>query len=192
VAQGLSEGLGRSIYDKTAGTVEVIPGETVFRPVRVEEPTQEAALTILRGLNASGVTLHKLAPRFDEGDILAQVAFPMAPHEDLQTLTGKLQTAAVSLLEAFFADPAAAWANAHPQEKGEYWPEPDEREMTISPDMTVAEADRILRAFRGVGCYFARADGERIPIREGRVWTAVPATAEGAYALRDGYLEILM
>ena len=148
-------------------------------------------VTILRGLNASGVTLHKLAPRFDEGDILAQVAFPMAPHEDLQTLTGKLQAAAVSLLEAFFADPALAWADAHPQEKGEYWPEPGEQEMTISPNMTVAEADRILRAFRGVGCYFAREDGERIPIREGRVWTAVPATAEGAYALRDGYLEIL-
>jgi len=35
-AQGLSEGLARSIYDKTAGTVEPIPGETVFRPVLVE------------------------------------------------------------------------------------------------------------------------------------------------------------
>ena len=36
VAQGLSEGLGRAIFDKTAGTVEILPGETVFRPVLVE------------------------------------------------------------------------------------------------------------------------------------------------------------
>ena len=149
-------------------------------------------VTILRGLEESGVTLHKLAPRFDEGDILAQTAFPLAPDEDLQTLTGKLQAAAVSLLEAFFADPTSEWAKARPQGKGEYWPEPDEREMTVSPAMTVAEADRILRAFRGVGCYFAREDGVRIPVREGRAGKAIPAAAEGVYALLDGYLEILM
>lgn len=149
-------------------------------------------VTILRGLTESGVTLHKLAPRFDEGDILAQAAFPLAPNEDLQTLMGKLQVAAVSLLEAFVAEPASAWAKARPQGKGEYWPEPDEREMTISPNMTVAEADRILRAFRGVGCYFAREDGERILVREGMVGTAVPAAAEGVYTLLDGYLEIFM
>ena len=147
-------------------------------------------VTILRGLDESGVTLHKLAPRFDEGDILAQTAFALAPDEDLQTLTGKLQTAAVSLLDAFFADPDGAWANARPQEKGEYWPEPREEEMTISHAMTVAEADRILRAFRGVGCYFAREDGVRIPIRHGRAGRSVPTETEGVYALWDGYLEI--
>ena len=148
-------------------------------------------VTILRGMTESGVTLHKLAPRFDEGDILAQMAFPLSPDEDLQTLTGKLQTAAVSLLEAFFADPALAWANARPQEKGEYWPEPTEREMTIFPTMTVAEADRILRAFRGVSCYFSREDGVRIHVREGRAGKAIPPATEGVYALWDGYLEIL-
>lgn len=147
-------------------------------------------VTILRGLTESGVTLHKLAPRFDEGDILAQTAFPLTPQEDLHTLTGKLQAAAVSLLEAFFADPALAWANARPQEKGEYWPEPTEREMTISPTMTVAEADRILRAFRGVSCYFAREDGVRLPLSHGRAGKRMPAVADGVYALQDGYLEI--
>lgn len=148
-------------------------------------------VTILRGLIESGVTLHKLAPRFDEGDILAQTAFVLSPNEDLQTLTGKLQAAAVPLLESFFADSALAWVNARPQEKGEYWPEPREEEMTISPAMTVAQADRILRAFRGVGCYFAREDGARIPIRYGRAGKAIPAATEGVYALLDGYLEIL-
>lgn len=148
-------------------------------------------VTILRGLTESGVTLHKLAPRFDEGDILGQTAFSLASDEDLQSLTGKLQAAAVPLLESFLVDPTSAWANAHPQEKGEYWPEPREEEMTVSPAMTVAEGDRILRAFRGVGCYFAREDGMRIPIRYGRAGKAIPAATEGVYALLDGYLEIL-
>lgn len=149
-------------------------------------------VTILRGLTESGVTLHKLASRFDEGDILAQTAFALAPDEDLQTLAGKLQAVAVPLLEAFFADPTSAWGNACPQEKGEYWPEPGEEEMTISPAMTVEEADRILRAFRGVGCYYACKDGVRILIRHGRAGKSLPAAAEGVYALRDGYLEILV
>lgn len=35
-AQGLSEGLARSIFDRTAGTVEPLPGEVVYRPVRVD------------------------------------------------------------------------------------------------------------------------------------------------------------
>lgn len=148
-------------------------------------------VTILRGMTESGVTLHKLAPRFDEGDILAQTAFALVPDEDLQTLTGKLQAAAVRLLELFFANPALAWANAHPQEKGEYWPEPREEEMTISPAMTVEEADRILRAFRGVECYFAREDGVRIPIRHGRAVRSVPTETGCVHTLRDGYLAIL-
>ena len=74
---------------------------------------------------------------------------------------------------------------------GENAEAPREEEMTISPTMTVAEADRILRAFRGVGCYFAREDGVRIHVREGRAGKTIPPAAEGVYALRDGYLEIL-
>ena len=111
-------------------------------------------VTILRGLTQSGVTLHKLAPRFDEGDILAQAAVDVAPDEILPTLTAKLQQAAVPLLHRFIADPATMWANGTPQPAGEYWPQPTEADMTITPSTTAAEADRILRAFAGVGCFY--------------------------------------
>lgn len=139
-------------------------------------------VTILRGLTESGVTLHKLAPRFDEGDILAQTPFPVAPDETLPSLTAKLQAAAPPLLREFFADPDRLWANARPQPAGEYWPQPTEADMTITPQTSAEQADRILRAFAGVGCFYA-TDGKRIPLARAAV-TAHPTP----FPLADAYL----
>ncbi|MBR7185422.1 MAG: hypothetical protein IKD37_07430 [Clostridia bacterium] len=111
-------------------------------------------VTILRGLRRSGVTLHKLAPRFDEGDILAQADFAVSADETLPTLTAKLQAAALTLFERFMADPEQVWAGGVPQAAGEYWSQPTKADMTILPSHTAAEADRILRAFCGVGCFY--------------------------------------
>ena len=147
-------------------------------------------ITILRGLTESGVTLHKLAPRFDEGDILAQERFALAPNETLITLTKKLQAAAPPLLQEFFAAPEAMWRNAREQGEGEYWQQPSISDMTITPSMTLAEADRILRAFAGAECFWC--DGEISPrrIRSARVMPEKPSISS-AHRLRDGYLEIL-
>lgn len=140
-------------------------------------------VTILRGLRESGVTLHKLAQRFDEGDILAQSAFPVAPDETLPSLTAKLQAAAPALLRDFFADPETMWASGFPQVGGEYWPQPTEADMMITPRTTAAQADRILRAFAGVGCIWQGDSGEQIPLRCAHI-----TTAPTDFPLADAYL----
>lgn len=137
-------------------------------------------VTILRCLTQSGVTLHKLAPRFDEGDILAQIAVDVDPDETLPSLTAKLQAAALPLLRRFVADPETMWANGTPQPAGEYWPQPTEVDMTITPRTTAAEADRILRAFAGVGCNYCGA-----PIKAAHI-TREPTD----FPLSDAYLAI--
>lgn len=125
-------------------------------------------VTILRGLSESGVTLHKLAPRFDEGDILAQRSFQLSPDETLSSLTAKLQREAPVLLAEFFASPEQMWQAARPQGAGEYWPQPGEAEMMITPATPVEDADRILRAFEGIGCFYL-FDGQRIPMRHAEI-----------------------
>ncbi len=147
-------------------------------------------ITILRGLDESGVTLHKLAPRFDEGDILAQSRFAVAPDETLITLTKKLQAAAPALLQAFFDDPESMWNHARAQGEGEYWQQPSIADMTITPAMTLAEADRILRAFAGVECFWCDGKTERRIIHGARLLREGSVCAS-ALGLRDGYLEIL-
>lgn len=41
----------------------------------------------------------------------------------------------------------AYWQNAYPQGAGEYWPFPSDEEMTFDGNMSVAEIDRIVRAY---------------------------------------------
>ncbi len=107
--------------------------------------------TILRELNESGVTVHKLGKKFDEGDILLQESYAVSPDETLDTLTEKSQAAAVRLVKKLIPDFLQYFENARAQYGGEYWQEPTDADRTITDGMTVAEADRVIRAFGSYG-----------------------------------------
>ena len=53
---------------------------------------------ILSGERESGVTLHEMTDRFDEGDVVAQAKFPLAPRETATTLYDKCVGASRILL----------------------------------------------------------------------------------------------
>lgn len=106
---------------------------------------------ILRG-KASGVTLHKLSEKLDEGEILLQTRIPLADGETLLTLGKKIAAEAVRLLEIFLRNPAVYWAAARPQGEGEYWREPSDDERTLLPDEEKSLRSLKLRAFAGYGC----------------------------------------
>lgn len=110
-------------------------------------------VTILRQMPESGVTLHKMEAEFDTGDILLQRAVPVGADENLETLTRALQMTAAQLCGQAAGDFHRLWANARPQGEGEYWPEPQQRDYTITRDTPPELADRILRAFYGYDCH---------------------------------------
>lgn len=110
--------------------------------------------TILRRLEESGVTIHKITDRFDEGDILLQRACEVAADETLDTLTLKCQTLAAEMMDDLVANFDALWNDATPQGEGEYWAEPTDADRTITPDMSDEEKDRILRAFGSFGVIY--------------------------------------
>lgn len=110
--------------------------------------------TILKEHGKSGVTIHKITNRFDEGDILLQKEFPVAKDETLDTLTEKAQKVAKTLTEECVNNFEVLWENAKPQGKGEYWAEPTNNDRIITNDMTVVEAEKIIRAFGSFGCLY--------------------------------------
>lgn len=126
-------------------------------------------LVILRGMTETGITLHRVAPGFDEGDILLQETVAVSPEDDLESLTAKLTAPLPAMMKTLVSDFDALLANARPQGEGEYWPCPDERDYPITPDTPYAEADLILRAFYGYRCIYQR-DGETLALIRGRAY----------------------
>ena len=123
---------------------------------------------ILRGID-SGVTLHKLTEKIDEGDIILQERIPLDPRDNLVTLTEKIGEVAVRLLDTFLSNTDDLWKNAKPQANGEYWNEPDDRERTFALTDELKTIDRKLKAFYGYGT-LTNVDGVPVKIIEGDVW----------------------
>ena len=142
-------------------------------------------LQILRGI-PSGVTLHQLSPRFDEGDILLQRAVPLAPQENLESLTEKLRKTAVALLETLFSDFDRIWENRQKQTKGSYWQEPGDALRTLTPQSTVKEAALILRAFYGYGVLYD--DGKTVTeLRYGKAAVGIPPAGRRVFPRSYAY-----
>ena len=116
-------------------------------------------VAILNGLDTFGVTLHKLSPALDSGDILIQDEFAVEKDENLETLTRKTQLSAPVLLRRFLENPDFFWKNSVPQLSGEYWAEPSEDEMTFDVSDSFDRIDKITRAFYGYMCYMKK-DGK--------------------------------
>jgi methionyl-tRNA formyltransferase len=110
--------------------------------------------TILTEQRQSGVTIHKLAPQLDAGDILLQDAFELTPHENLESLSARVQLLARRMIVEVFADFESRWSAAQPQpENATTWPRPSLEQQSLDWNTSVAEIDRISRAFGKYGCF---------------------------------------
>ncbi len=128
-------------------------------------------VTILKGLTESGITFHRMSEGLDEGDILLQEKIPVYPDDDLKTLSSRQNACIPEMVKALIADFNGVWQAAYPQGDGaEYWKMPEEEDWTVTSDMTVREADLILRAFYGYECiYINRENGKRFELTEGKI-----------------------
>ena len=133
------------------------------------------AVTILRDLRESGVTIHKMTEALDAGDILIQEKIPVSPRETQKSLTDRQRAALPGMVRTLCANLDELWANARPQgENFEYWPCPTERDWTITEDMEPERIDRVLRAFYGYEV-ICRKDGETWEIIEAEIGTGAKA-----------------
>lgn len=144
-------------------------------------------VTILKGLNESGVTLHKLSDKFDEGDIILQKKFQIDKNENLETITKKYAYYATDITREFFDSPEKILSLSYQQPKGEYWPEPTAEDMTFTDSDSAERIDKILRAFYGFKCFF-NLNGKKITIRRG--YFSYQTDQKNAYKTKDGFVVV--
>ncbi len=149
-------------------------------------------LTILKKLDRTGVTLHKLSADFDSGDILHVREFEVDKQENLQTINQKYLDAARCVTRDFLKSPEVYFINSVRQEKGEYWQEPQKEDMTFSIYDEYDLIDRITRAFYGYFCYI-NLDNETRKVVKAKCFADKPDD-EGVidlFEISGGWLAIL-
>lgn len=124
---------------------------------------------VLKELKESGVTLHKISPEWDRGDILLQKRFALGARESLETISMRCRLAAVDLVGAFLDDAEKLWSKARPQGEGSSWPFPADEDRTLDWSRDIETLDRITRAF-GKFESFAEIDGRRIYVQDAVFW----------------------
>lgn len=116
--------------------------------------------TILTEQEFSGVTIHKLTPEFDAGDILLQEDFALEVDDNLESLSAKYQILAKTMLPRLMEDLPAYWQNAFPQKgKKIYWLRPNDADRMLDWGSGVSQIDRTCRAFGKMGSY-CKFDGK--------------------------------
>lgn len=142
-------------------------------------------LIIKKELPFGGVAMHKMTEKFDSGEILLEETFPIRKEETLQTYMEQLASCIPDMVHRLVTELPELLQAAVPQEEGEYWPNPNEEEWTVTPDMEVEEADRILRAFYGYECIYQSEDG-RFELIKGRARRGKQENCP--FPVRGGYL----
>ncbi len=150
---------------------------------------------------AAGFTAHKMTQRFDEGDILLQETFALSPRETVETYCAKIAMRAPDMLERLFAGLPALWQNARPQDhaRATWLKAPTEDMRFLDPAQTIAEIDRVGRAFGRFGS-FIRFNNQVWAVFNYDIWAEahsytvgeVVATLsrETTLAVKDGFLTL--
>jgi methionyl-tRNA formyltransferase len=169
-----------------------------IHPTLLPEGRGRAAIpwAILKGLTRTGVTLFQLDEGVDTGPVLAQEAVEVAPDETATSLYERMGAAHRHLIRTTWPDLAAGRLQPVPQDESRatLWPVRRPEDGLIRPGMTVAEAERLVRAVtRPYPGAFVVEDDAVVRIWRGEVGDAGTAPPPGAHriALADGVYDAL-
>ncbi len=143
---------------------------------------------ILKGLDRTGVSMFRMDPGVDTGDILGQVEIPLSETITATELYELVDEAHITLLEKYWADIVNDTIHAQPQDHSQAteWPGRRPEDGELLPTMTRVEAGRMVRAVTHPypGAFYWR-DGKKVI-----VWSAGVGTElqQGAFRLSDGWL----
>ncbi len=150
-------------------------------------------VTILKGLKESGVTLHRMVPELDAGDIILQTKVDVYPDDDLQSLSMRQNSTIPSMVQKLVSDFDRLWNSATPQSEGaQYWELPAKEECTVRDTDSFEKADLILRAFYGYECYYINTvenkEYEIISARAHKGAAPMPLEGETFFSIEGGYI----
>ena len=156
-------------------------------------------ILMARDHNAAGFTIHKLSPKFDQGDILAQHKINLLPGETVETYSAKILHTAPDLLSKTIENIEKSWVNAKPQNKKNAYtaPLPTDAMRTINWNDPIGKIQRMADAFGRFGC-LAQIENRLLSVYELHSWKEKHAHAPGAclvaqqklitIAAKDGFI----
>lgn len=126
---------------------------------------------IMHEPEAGGISVHKLAPQFDAGDILYQEPLDISEQETVESYSEQIADKAPEIISKVMADLPRYWSNATLQDEGKasHFPPPDDEMRTIDWNSSVEDIDRLGRAFGHFGS-LARFDDHLWGIYDFEVW----------------------
>ncbi|MBT5229504.1 MAG: hypothetical protein HOM11_04420 [Methylococcales bacterium] len=114
---------------------------------------------ILQYREDAGVTFHKLAPQFDEGDIVFQAPLTLDDDEGFESLLVKLHYKIPHYLNTVLADLPTYYHNALKQSGGSYWPKMTLQDRLLNWKKGLDDIQQVIRAFGRFGVVCC-VDGE--------------------------------
>jgi len=145
-------------------------------------------LVIIKGLKKTGVTLHKLSPEWDAGDIILQESIPLFGNENLEGLLCESQILAPILLQRFLKAPCDLWGKAIPQNRQDidYWPMPRLEAFFTDYSKDLETINRHLRVHRKI-----LLDGNIELISDISVWEQKHELKAGTVLLQNNGLHLI-
>ncbi|HHU75017.1 MAG TPA: methionyl-tRNA formyltransferase [Clostridiales bacterium] len=141
---------------------------------------------ILKGLKQTGVTMFKLDEGVDTGDIIGQGIIEMDENTTATELYKKVNDMHISLISKYWDDIVNNSITLTKQDESlaTEWPGRKPEDGEIFPNMTMDEADQLVRAVTHPypGAFYK--DGNKVI----RIWSARTDVNKGIIKLKDGYL----
>lgn len=145
---------------------------------------------ILKGLDKTGVTAFKIDEGVDTGPIIDQVEIPLLKYETATSLYKKVDKAHILLMEQVWNSLKENNLSFTVQDnaKATYWEGRKPEDGEISSDMTITEADALIRAVtKPYPGSFYRHNHIEYRIWEAELSSEKPEV-ETYFVLKDGYL----
>ena len=133
-------------------------------------PRWRGAAPIERCLQAgdshTGVTLQKISPRLDAGDIIHQLSFPIPPSMSSEDIDKQIEAFSFQLLSQFLPPFLRGESQAHPQDESlvVYADKINKSEMKIDWQQSANSLFHHIRAFSRIGGAFTYLKGKRLKI----------------------------
>ena len=113
-------------------------------------PTSLSRL-ILQYPQHAGITFHKLADKFDAGDIILQSPIQLDATEGLESLLVKLHLKIAQMLNELLSDLPRFYQQASIQTEGSYWPALTDQDRLLNWHNPISEIQKLIRAFGRFG-----------------------------------------
>lgn len=154
---------------------------------------------MLHHRETAGITIHKIAPEIDAGDILLQKKLTLYDNDDLESLSCRVVREAPLMVLDVVNNIQSYWNNAQPQnpDEAQYWPFPPDSMRTVLWDMNIDDIDKIGKAFGRAG-WFVEVEGNPYVVSRYTAWKEAHNMAPGtvaavldrevAIAAKDGFV----